>query len=146
MIDRELVDRKLLLITKDLEPLADLGRQGLETFLAQATNQVLAERYLERIIGRMIDLNFHLLTETGHPPPPDYYQSFLELGHAGAYDPEFARRIASSAGLRNRITHEYDEIDGARLHEAIAAASIDIPRYVRHVIDFVTRHTAGVSR
>jgi uncharacterized protein YutE (UPF0331/DUF86 family) len=140
MIDQELVDRKLLLITKDLEGLAALARLELDAFLANAANQVLAERYLERLVGRMIDVNFHLLTETGHPPPADYYQSFLELCPAGVYDAEFSRRVATCAGLRNRIAHEYDDLDPAKLHEATRAALVDVPRYIRHVIDWLSQH------
>ena len=51
MIDKELVTK----------PVAE--------YLASATDEVLAERYLERIIGRMIDINYHVLTESGQPPP-----------------------------------------------------------------------------
>ena len=32
------------------------------------------------MIGRMIDVNYHLITESGQPPPPDCHASFLKLG------------------------------------------------------------------
>jgi uncharacterized protein YutE (UPF0331/DUF86 family) len=57
--------------------------------------QGLAERYLERIIGRMIDINYHVLTESGQPPPPDYYPSFTAL----ATIPEYLKRLAAHVGL-----------------------------------------------
>jgi uncharacterized protein YutE (UPF0331/DUF86 family) len=63
---------------------------------------VLAERSVERTVGRTIDINDHLLTESGHAPPPDYYQSFVELAGLGVYPPAFGQRIAAGAGLRNR--------------------------------------------
>lgn len=44
----------------------------------------------------------------------------------------FASQIAACAGLRNRLVHEYDEID-PRLHEGLPAAARDIPEYLRHV-------------
>jgi hypothetical protein len=31
------------------------------------------------LITRMIDINCHLITATGHPPPSDYHASFLNL-------------------------------------------------------------------
>lgn len=46
MIDRELVTRKLALITADLKALAPLAAKTLESFLASDTNEVLVERYL----------------------------------------------------------------------------------------------------
>lgn len=139
MIDADLVTRKLLLITTDLEALDALGRKPRDDYLASAVDEVLAERYLERVIGRMIDINYHLLTESGQPPPPDYHQSFVALGPLRVLDPDFARRIASAAGLRNRIVHEYDAIDPVKVHDALQTALPDIREYLRRVQSWIQR-------
>ena len=133
MIDKELVTRKVLLVTEDLRALGPLAAKPVAEYLASATDEVLAERYLERIIGRMIDINYHVLTESGQPPPPDYYQSFTALATIGMLDQAFAKRIAACAGLRNRITHEYEAIDPARVHEALQSAARDIPEYLKRL-------------
>ena len=111
MTDVELITRKILLITRDLDALSAIARTSLDDFLASSTDEVLAERYLERLIGRMIDINYHLLTEAGRPPPADYPASFTQLAAMGVLDLPFARQIASCAGLRNRILHAYDDLD-----------------------------------
>jgi uncharacterized protein YutE (UPF0331/DUF86 family) len=139
VIDAALVDRKALLITRDLSDLAPLARKALTEYLASPLDELVAERLLERIIGRMIDVNFHLLTETGHPPPADYYASFTQLAVIGVYDAEFGRRIASCTGLRNRIVHEYDELDPHRVHEALATAIRDVATYLRAVQAYLKR-------
>ncbi len=139
MIDAELVTRKMLLITRDLAALESVARKDLPAYLASPTDEVVAERYLERVIGRMIDINYHLLTEAGHPPPADYYDSFVELGRLGILDHDFAGRIAACAGLRNRIVHEYNELDPRKVHEALQAALHDIPVYLRRVDEHVAR-------
>jgi uncharacterized protein YutE (UPF0331/DUF86 family) len=139
MIDVDLVTRKLLLITTDLAAVEPLAEKPRDLYLASTIDEVLAERYLERIVGRMIDVNYHLLTESGQPPPPDYFQSFVALGTLGVLDPEFARRIASSAGLRNRIVHEYDAIDPAKVHDALQTALPDIRDYLRRVRTWIQR-------
>ena len=133
MIDKELVTRKVLLVTEDLRALGPLAAKPVAEYLASATDEVLAERYLERIIGRMIDINYHVLTESGQPPPPDYYQSFTALATIGMLDQAFAKRIAACAGLRNRISHEYEAIDPARVHEALQSAVRDIPEYLKRL-------------
>lgn len=142
MIDADLLARKALLITRDLADLAPLGRKPLADYLASSTDELVAERLLERIVGRMIDTNYHLLTETGHPPPADYYASFTSLAPLGVLDVAFARRLAASAGLRNRIAHEYDEIDPRKVHAAIRATVEDVPAYLRAVDAFVRRTTS----
>jgi uncharacterized protein YutE (UPF0331/DUF86 family) len=137
VIDKELVTRKVVLITEDLRALGPLANKPVADYLASPTDEVLAERYLERIIGRMIDINYHVLTESGHAPPKDYYQSFTALGDIGVLDREFATRIAACAGLRNRITHEYETIDPARVHEALASAAREIPAYLKRLAEHV---------
>ncbi|MEW6325913.1 MAG: DUF86 domain-containing protein [Nitrospirota bacterium] len=137
MIDPILIVRKINLIAKDLKALAPFGSMTLEAYLAEPVNEAAAERYLERIIGRMIDINYHLVTEQGHPPPKDYFESFTELARIGVLPAEFSRSIAQAAGLRNRIAHEYDEIDEAKVYQAIRDALKDIPRYIEHVQRFL---------
>lgn len=137
MIDRELITRKILLIGADLEELRKLEAGGLDAYLGDPYREVLAERFLERMISRMIDINFHVVVGSDRPPPRDYYDSFTELGKMGVLDSAFASRIASSAGLRNRIVHEYDEIEPAKVFEAIRSALADLPVYLKAVLAFV---------
>lgn len=137
MIDPELVTRKLALIAEDLSGVQEIARQPLARYLESPTSELIAERYLERMIGRMIDVNYHLLTESGQPPPRDYFQSFVDLAGLGILEPGFARRIAACAGLRNRLVHEYDELDPKRVHEALATAVEDLPRYLDAVRRFL---------
>jgi uncharacterized protein YutE (UPF0331/DUF86 family) len=137
MIDRELVIRKLALMVQDLPALTELAGKSLDEYLANLLHEVLAERYLERTIGRMIDVNYHLITELGHVPPRDYHESFITLGKLHVLSSEFARDIALSAGLRNRIVHEYDEIDPEKVHEALQTAVKQIPVYLEAIRKYV---------
>ena len=138
-VDPELVTRKLLLIARDLDELAAIRDRGQDSYLASRVDQAVAERHLERMIGRMIDVNYHLLTESGQAPPNDYFGSFTQLASIGVVDSAFARELAACAGLRNRIVHEYDELDHARVFEALGRALIDIPAY----LGAVQRHLLG---
>lgn len=133
MIDPQLVIRKMLLIGRDLEPIRRLGGKTLEEYLSDEDAEILAERYLERIIGRMIDINYHVITESGQAPPLDYHESFLRLGAVGILPADFARELSACAGLRNRIAHEYDAIDPTRIHAALRGAAELFPRYLAHI-------------
>ncbi len=139
MIDAELVTRKLMLITGDLKELSTIAVKSPDEYLASLRDQLVAERLLERMVGRMIDINYHLIVETGHPPPTDYYDSFIRLGTLQVLPPNFAARIAACAGLRNRLVHEYDEVDQARVYEALQGAVKDIPDYLRAIQHYVEK-------
>jgi len=121
-VDRDLVTRKLLGVAADLEPLAAIHARGVDAYEISPVDQAAVERRLERAIGRMIDVNYHLLTASGQPPPPDYHSSFVRMADLGVLDHECARRIARSAGLRHRLVHDYDELDPRLVFKALGDA------------------------
>lgn len=84
-IDRKLITRKLVLITADLRALGLPAGRAPEEYLASPADEVVAERYLERIIGGMIDIDYHLITESGQPPPRDCFESFTQLGRTRGF-------------------------------------------------------------
>jgi uncharacterized protein YutE (UPF0331/DUF86 family) len=143
MIDRALVTRKMTLIMQDLPKLTELARLSRAHYVGDTVNEALAERYLERTIGRMIDVNFHLITESGHAPPKDYHESFVLLGTLGVMKADLAKEMATAAGLRNRIVHEYDDIDPERVYEALPVAVRQIPAYLDHVQRFMEKLPQG---
>ena len=133
MVDRDLVTRKIALNVDDLRAITSIAQKPRDDYLASPTDELVTERYLERVIGRMIDVNYHLITESGQPPPADYHASFLKLAELSIVDPEFARRIARCAGLRNRLVHEYEDIDPRKVFDSLQAARNDILTYMRCV-------------
>ena len=55
------------------------------------------------------------------------------MGDSGILSPELARRLAPSAGLRNRLVHEYDALDDDRVLAAIRTALELYPRYIQAI-------------
>lgn len=138
-VDRHLVERKIALILDDLEHLRKLTDLGLDAYLADSSYEVLAERYLERIVGRVLDINFHLSTEVLAVTPRDYGDSFLQMAKIGLLTPEAARRYAGLAGLRNRLVHEYNGIDEHIIYQTLSKVTADIPPYLATIRGFLAR-------
>jgi uncharacterized protein YutE (UPF0331/DUF86 family) len=136
-IDPVLITRKMALISADVPEILRLAGLDVADYLNDVHAEVLAERYLERTIGRMIDINFHLIVGSGRPPPRDYYDSFLQLVDIGVLGLDFAKALAGCAGLRNRIAHEYDEIDPVKIHAGLRSAASDIPKFLKQVNRFL---------
>ncbi len=133
-IDKKLISRKITLINNDLKSLKTLSKLSLKTYLSKADYEALAERYLERIIGRMIDINYHILSEKENEIPTDFYNSFIELGRKKYLPIKLADTMANSAGLRNRLAHEYDEIDAKKVYEAMESCLKDVPKYLKNIV------------
>jgi hypothetical protein len=54
-----------------------------------------------------------------------------------------AERYIERAAGRNRIAHEYDEIDPQRLFEAVRQAVHDVPEYLRSLDAWPSRSAGG---
>lgn len=138
-VNLELVERKISLILQDLENLRELEKLDLSDYLADFKNEILAERFIERIIGRMIDINYHLSSEQTLSTPTDYHESFIQLGKLSILENEDAARFAKLAGLRNRLSHEYNGIDEAIIHQAVKELVAELPTYLEAIRNFVNR-------
>ncbi|PIP57633.1 hypothetical protein COX03_02015 [Candidatus Woesebacteria bacterium CG22_combo_CG10-13_8_21_14_all_39_10] len=136
-VDIQLIRRKVKLLEADLAALRKYRNVSLEEYLKNQETQLIVERLLEKITGRLIDINYHILKEEYGIMPEDYYNSFIEMGKNRIVTPEFAEEIAKSAGLRNALAHEYEKIDQTLVHKAINMALTQIPQYIQKVTDFL---------
>ncbi|MBI2552373.1 DUF86 domain-containing protein [Candidatus Uhrbacteria bacterium] len=140
MIDREFVEQKLKLIKADLEELRREKPPHWEVFLEDSRTRHVTEHLLEHIVNRAIDINSHLLVESGKAPPDTYEDSFLKLAEFGVLTAKFAGEVAKSAGLRNRLIHEYDGIRYDVLYDAISDAVREYPQYIEAITKFIATH------
>ncbi len=130
-VDEDVARRKLTRISRCLSRLAKSSGTSLEQYLADADLQSIVERQLELAIGAAIDLNVHLLVGGGHGTPADAFTSFLDLArHTAAIPEELARQLAPASGLRNRLAHDYEEIDQEMVYRGVGSALELLPRYV----------------
>lgn len=134
-LDAQLISRKAKLIEEDLQKLIPYQKSGEEAYLKNEAAQLAVERLMERIIGRLVDINYHLLKEKFHKLPVDYFNSFLALSKEGVVSENFARTVAKSVGLRNILAHEYDIIDPIQVYRAVGDALTQIPQYLRTILN-----------
>lgn len=143
MVRREFVVRKLQLIADDLERLIQFKDDSLESLKGDEIRLAAAERILERIVMRAIDINEHLISElgtgAGRSTRLTYRDTFLFLAELGVYSRDFAEQIARSAGLRNILVHDYNDADRKIVHSSIKSCLQDYHQYVEHVRSFLDR-------
>lgn len=77
------------------------------------------ERVLQLIVDLALDINNMLLAMNKKPPAADYFNSFIDLAECGILEHDFAFAISPSAGLRNRLIREYEEINHKIVYESI---------------------------
>jgi uncharacterized protein YutE (UPF0331/DUF86 family) len=136
-LDRALVRRKLTAIARNLADLAPIAMLTPSEYAADRLRRKAVERLLQEVVEAAVDANLHLLRTLGADLPTDYYTSFLAVGRHGVITPELAQRLAPAAGLRNRLVHEYDEIDDLIVLAAVGRAQRDFGDYVAAVERFL---------
>lgn len=136
-IDIDVIRRKAKLIEADLARLKKYKDLSLSEYLADENTQLIVERLLEKITGRTIDLNYHILKEEYEIMPQDYYDSFIQIGKNIIITEELSKEMANMAGLRNALAHEYDKIDQNLVYKSLKLALVQIPNYLKIVLDFI---------
>jgi len=138
-VDAAIIRRKLQHIAASLDGLRPIGRLGVEEYRGRFYERKAAERLLQEAIEAALDINAHLIAELGGEVPEEYYGGFLKLGDLGVIPPDLARALAPSAGLRNRLVHEYEAIDDAKVLESLGTLSALYPRYVQAVETYLAK-------
>lgn len=140
-LDPAVIRRKLGTIVGNLQALKDVADFSTERYQKDLFVRKGTERLLQEVIEAAIDINAHLMTQSGATLPDDYYQGFLGLADLGVLPKNLADALAPSAGLRNRLVHEYDAIVDALLLDAVRKAQVLFPQYVAAIERYLQRKT-----
>ena len=135
----EIVRRKLAVIMENIKALEPIKSMNSEEYLQDFYKRKAAERLLQELIEAAIDINIHMIIETGHNPPDDYYESFIKAGEYKIISLDLAQKLAPSAGLRNRLVHEYDRLEHSMVLKAVNMAEELYPKYVKEVNDYLSK-------
>lgn len=138
-LDKAVVRRKLEVIVEDLKALEPVQHRKKEEYVKDFFMRKAVERMLQELIEAAIDINVHIIAESGSPVPEDYYESFIRAGDIGILSPALAEKLAPSAGLRNRLVHQYDSLDHAIVLDAVKMAEELYPRYIREIEDYISK-------
>ncbi len=133
----EIIKDKLLLLNGYLEELKEIKDLKYYEYMDETITRRGAERLLQLLVEVSSDINSAIISNVGKIPPESYYESFIKAGEYGVISKELAQKLAPSAGLRNRIIHEYGEYKDSivyknvkKLYELYSQYLIDVNNYL----------------
>ena len=129
----EIIVNKLI---KMEEYISDLEKFKPETYKEYKNNQLnryAIERLIQLIIDLALDINNILIKKSDHYPAQDYFSSFIELVELEILPEEFAKDIAPSTGIRNRLVHEYEKIDDKVVYQNLDKLIKYYLKYIKFV-------------
>jgi uncharacterized protein YutE (UPF0331/DUF86 family) len=140
-LDKEIIQRKIAIIIENLKALEPIKNMVKKEYIADLYKRKATERLLQELIEAAIDINIHVIAATGHPVPDDYYESFIRLGELKIVSADLAEKLAPSAGLRNRLVHEYDRLEHSMVLTAVQTAAELYLKYIKEVNNYILRET-----
>ena len=138
-VEKDIVRKKLAVIIDNLKALEPIKGMSMADYIEDIYKRKAAERLLQELIEAAIDINTHIIVQIGNPAPDDYYESFIKLGELKVLGDGLAEKLAPSAGLRNRLVHEYDLLEHSLVLNAVKMAEELYPEYVKKVENYLSR-------
>lgn len=141
MLRYDFIKRKIDLILDDLLKLSSYKNYSLNEVASDFQMFNVVERLLEKIIMRAIDINEHIIAELsdGNEKRPSYKETFLLLAKLKVYPSSFAEKISASAGLRNALIHDYDDVRIEDVYHSISDALKQYKKYCDYILKFIDK-------
>ena len=140
MIDRIFIEKKIDLIKHGLTNLETLKGYAINEIMQDFIKYAALKNILMEIIGRAIDINEHLIAEVSDPTlksPKTYKETFTRLQDLGILPSEFTRQIAQSAGFRNAIVHDYNNLDEHIVYRTVDEALEQYLKYCEYILAYL---------
>lgn len=138
-VEEETIRRKLAVIVENLKALEPIKDMAIEEYMEDLYKRKATERLLQELIEAAIDINTHIIVQTGNTVPDDYHESFIKTGELKIISTGLAEKLAPSAGLRNRLVHEYDLLEHSLVHDAVSMAEELYAEYVKEIEDYISK-------
>lgn len=139
MIDKEFIYKKLVFIEEYFKELEEVCNISMDEMKKDFMRFYAMERIFQLIVDEMIDINNHIIIHSGFKNPNDLQSTFITLGENDVIPMDFANKIFSCVGLRNRLVHRYEKIDKDLELRTIYSEKDDFKEYVRLISDFLKK-------
>lgn len=139
MPDKKLINKKLRSIALYLQEIKPTLDRPFKDFHKNYHYMRTAERDIQLIVDAAVDINIHILLEQGGAPPETNFGSFIEMEKLAIGPAGLFKTLAKSAGLRNKLVHEYEEIDPLILYRSLQKFIPLYHRYGKAIIQFISK-------
>lgn len=142
MLRVDFIRGKIELIQQNLGRLEESSHLTFDEVAKDWRVHSIVENLLVKIIGRGIDINQHLISELVSikvAAPLDYKETFFKLAELGVLPEKFARQIAESAGFRNVLVHEYNNINEQIFYKSVGETLNQYTKYCDYILKFLEK-------
>jgi uncharacterized protein YutE (UPF0331/DUF86 family) len=139
VVDAAVVARKVGAIRDAVVRIRQVLPPEAAAFEADRTTREVVILNLFVALQETVALATHWLADAGLDVPGSYREIFLSLAERDRIPRDLAPRLASAAGFRNLVAHQYGALDPARVHAMASRELGDLLAFC----DVASRAAAG---
>jgi len=136
-LDRAVLAERVLALDRHLARIAEKLPATVDGLTASSDASDAVILHLWQATQIVTDLAVSACVALGAGTPQTYADAFRKLAASGVIDPALADRLVRAAGLRNVVAHAYDQLDLARVFEAVRTGPADL----RAFLGAISNHT-----
>ena len=134
MVDKSLVLRKIERIDAYLKQVRQKRDPGFEVFRKDIDLQSIVLFNLIQSIQASVDIGAHIISDSEWGVPGSQSDIFEILAQNKIISKQLSQGMIKMVGFRNRIVHEYEEIDLRIVYDVWQKNSRDIEQYCKSVV------------
>jgi uncharacterized protein YutE (UPF0331/DUF86 family) len=134
LIDKSLVLRKIERIDAYLKQVRQKRDPGFEVFRKDIDLQSIVLFNLIQSIQASVDIGAHIISDSEWGVPGSQSDIFEILAQNKIISKQLSQGMIKMVGFRNRIVHEYEEIDLRIVYDVWQKNSRDIEQYCKSVV------------
>jgi len=139
MIDKEIIEKKIDIISENMDYLREVSRTDLDAFVSNFERIQATKHSLQEAIEACLDIANHIIAAEGFPRAEEYGQFFTTLGEKNVINKDLANRLVEMAKFRNLLVHRYSLVDSKELHKILNENLGDIQEYVKEILEFISK-------
>lgn len=97
-----------------------------------------AEKKAEEIVESAISINQEILFG-GNQVGKSYYDTFIDLEKLNLFSKADLKKFANTAGFRNRLVHDYIDIDERIVLNSIEGILKLYPKYIKKILEWLSK-------
>lgn len=137
MVDIDLVRSKISNMQRNIDRLKEKSGLPREQFQNSLDAQDIILHNLQLAIQICIDISNHIIADENWEVPTSLGNIFRILSRHKVISPEMADTMASMAGFRNILIHEYEEVDLKKVYDLLTHRLNDFENFAREIIEYL---------
>ncbi len=137
MVDIDLVRSRIANMGHNLNRLKEKSNVAREQFQGDLDTQDIVLHNLQLAIQICIDIGSHIIADENWEVPSSLGNTFKILSAHKVISPDTADIMASMAGFRNILIHEYEDVDLEKVYNILSNRLDDFEDFSREIIAYL---------